>query len=102
MAFIDDWALLQDNSLKQRMLIACSQVASETIGENTAGTGSRRDKRHALALAFLNAPHQQIERFMLAIVALNHPANANVTDAQILTAVRASWDDLAGVHTSDT
>lgn len=102
MAFIDDYNLLQDPVLKQRMTIAIAQVASETIGETDQGTGTRREKRERLALAYLNSPQVQVDRFVLAIVAINHPASANVTDAQILTAVRAVWSDLAGVNSSDT
>lgn len=101
MAFIDDWNLTQNGPLKQRMTIACAQVATEVIGETDQGTGTKRDKRAALAAQFLSSPHHQAERFMLAVIAANHPANENVTDAQILTAVRAVWNDLAGVHNGE-
>lgn len=102
MALIDDYQLTQDTVLKQRMVMAIAQAATEIIGETDQGTGTKRAKREALALQFLSAPHQLVERFMLVVIAVNHPTNANVTDAQIVAAVKAAWSDMAGVNSSDT
>lgn len=102
MSYAGDWNLLENQTLRERMTIACAEYATTVVGETTAGSGTRRDKRHDLALAFLASPRTQIDRFMMAIIAKNHPADANVTDAQILTAVQGVWDDLAGVKNTDT
>lgn len=88
-----DWA--NEPAVWQRVAAAAVQQAITVMAESDTVTG--HVQRAALASLVLESPQQWGRLIALGLLVANEPADPNVPDAALSTAVAAVWNAYAGV-----
>jgi hypothetical protein len=95
------YSLIVDKTFGQRVAMGMYRVAREMLNEPTATPGHENRVRFAQSILY-----QDVENFIPygalvisdpVIVALNTTNQKDITDVQILTAIRNMWNTLSGV-----
>lgn len=93
--------LAVDTTLRGRVAMAFYFVARTVFAESTGTTGHEQRERLARSIAFQDAAAFQTYTALVvtdpAIIAAGPATQAAITDGQIVDAVTAMWNTLAGV-----
>ena len=101
MAFVDSYALANNSTFKEKVIVAMVKVAVQIVGEAvTVGDEIKHEKRHRLGVKILNDPSLMLMPFAYAIVSGGILVTGS-SDADIEFTVTSVFDDIAGVLITD-
>lgn len=104
MAYVDDFALSQDETFQNRIRMSMIKIAL-TVAATAPSTDAVVDqKRNTLAANVLNNPDAYVARITMAAIeegAGSGPLTSGSTDGNLDTAIAAIWSFVAGVTTRD-
>lgn len=96
MAIIDQAQLAIHAGFRSRVLISALNLAMEINGEVSSGDPRTDDLRKTLAINVLQRPEDWENQFAWATASVQSITFTS-TDGQVYNAVKALWNDMAGV-----